>query len=346
MWTKEPRYRDPSPDLLAEAAELWKSVSPDRLRHLVESIPGPRSRLHAPEAMDQTDALITDAWRAVGWEVERQEIHLRGVWGLRDGRRNERPTKHLTRYRELHGANLVATKAGYETDAVVLAAHHDTVWNSPGADDNAAGLAVLMEAARLLAPEALRRTVVLAAPDFEEIGLIGSRELVPWLRARHRMRGAIVFDPIGFMDPTPNAQKVPPGLGLLYPRQIARLHARSYAGDAVVAIHRRRSTGLVRVWAECAAAAVGRKRVVMLRDPGDLPLIGLFLRLVPFTRNFSRSDHRRFWDARVPAIQVTNTANFRNPHYHRPSDTPSTLDYETLAGITVATVLACRQLAS
>jgi len=134
-------------------------------------------------------------------------------------------------------------------------------------------------------------------------------------------------------------------VGLLYPGQMKRLAARDNAGDGVVAIHRRRSNALVRVWAECAAAAIGRERVVMLRDPCDLPIIGPFLNLVPLARNFSRSDHRRFWDKRLPAIQVTNTANFRNPHYHRASDKPGTLDYETLADVTVATVLAVRRLA-
>jgi Zn-dependent M28 family amino/carboxypeptidase len=187
--------------------------------------------------------------------------------------------------------------------------------------------------------------VVLAAPDFEEIGLIGSRELVKLLRSRHRVRGAIVFDPIGYMNPAPNTQRAVPGVDFLYPGQMERLRARDNAGDGVVAIHRRRSTPLVRTWAECAAAAIGRERVVMLRDPCDLPVIGPFLNLVPLARNFSRSDHRRFWDKRIPAIQVTDTANFRNPHYHRASDKPSTLDYETLADVTVATVLAVRRLA-
>ena len=346
LGTDEPIYPDPSPELLAAAAELRAEVSPARLRALVESIPGPRSRLHARPAMDQAGALITDAWRVAGWITERQELDLHGEWGLRDEPATGTPRKRITRYEELHGANLIATRPGRETDAIVVAAHLDTVWNSPGADDNAAGVVVLMEVARLMAPETLRRTVVLAAPDFEEIGLIGSRELVRLLRQRHRVRGAIVFDPIGFMDPRPDTQHVPPGVGLLYPRQLERLAARDNAGDGVVAIHRRRSTALVRVWAECAAAAVGRERVVMLRDPCDLPIIGPLLNLVPLARNFSRSDHRRFWDARLPAIQVTNTANFRNPHYHRASDKPATLDYETLADITVATVLAVRHLAA
>lgn len=296
--------------------------------------------------MEQTDALLSAAWDAAGWNTERQELHLQREWGVRDEPAGDRPKKRITRYRELHGANLIATKPGRETDAIVVVAHHDTVWNSPGADDNGAGLAILLEVARLLESEPMKRTVILAAPDFEEIGLIGSRELVRLLKRRHRIRGAIVFDPIGFMDARPNTQRIPPGVGRLYPGQVERLRARENRGDSVVAIHRRRSTALVRLWSECAAAAVGRERVVMLRDPCDLPIIGPLLRLVPLARNFSRSDHRRFWDARLPAIQVTNTANFRNPHYHRPSDKPATLDYETLADVTVATILAIRRLAA
>jgi hypothetical protein len=160
------------------------------------------------------------------------------------------------------------------------------------------------------------------------------------------VRAAIVFDPIGYMDPRPGAQRVPPGIDRLYPGQVARLRGRGNAGDSVVAIHRRRSTGVVSVWAYCAAALLGRERVVTLRDPTDLPIIGPLLGLaLPVARNFSRSDHRRFWDAGLPAIHVTNTAEFRNPNYHRPSDLPATLDYETLADVTAATVLAVERLA-
>jgi hypothetical protein len=345
LGTDEPIYPDPSPDLLAAAGALRAEVSPAGLRALVESIPGPRSRLHSPDAMIRADEVIADAWTTAGWQVERQPLHLRGEWGLTDGPGHGRAYKRITRHAELNGANLMATLPGRETDAIVIVAHLDTVFRSPGADDNGAGLAVLMEVARLLGSEGRRRTVILAAPDFEEIGLIGSRELVRLLKTRHRVRAAIVFDPIGYMDARPNTQKLASGVGLLYPGQVARLRARDNAGDGVVAIHRRRSTALVRLWAECAAATVGRERVVMLRDPCDLPIIGPLLNLVPLARNFSRSDHRRFWDAGLPAIQVTDTAEFRNPHYHRSSDMPATLDYATLADITVATVLLVRRLA-
>jgi hypothetical protein len=63
-------------------------------------------------------------------------------------------------------------------------------------------------------------------------------------------------------------------------------------------------------------------------------------------RNFSRSDHVHFWRAGMQAIQVTNTANFRNPHYHRRSDVATTLDYETLRRVLAATALATERLAN
>ena len=159
LGTNEPIYPDPDPDLLAAAVEVRAAIDPAKLRGLVESLPGPRSRLHAPIAMAQADALITDAWRSVGWQVERQELDLHGVWGIHD----EPGKGRLARYARLRGANLIATKVGQGTDAIVVAAHHDTVGNSPGADDNGAGVAILIEAARLLATQPLRRTGSLRA---------------------------------------------------------------------------------------------------------------------------------------------------------------------------------------
>ena len=239
----------------------------------------------------------------------------------------------------------MAINAGQTDDAVVVVAHHDTVRGSPGADDNGAGVATLIELARQLAGRRFRRTVILAAPDFEEIGLVGSRHLVRWLRAHYRVRAAIVFDPIGFMDPRPGHQAVPAGIDRLYPGQTARLEARKRAGDTVVAIYRRSSMRLVREWARCLAATIGPDRVLLLRDPLDLPFIGPALLAVPAARHFSRSDHVNFWRAGLPAIQVTNTANFRNPNYHRPSDTPGTLDYQTLARIAAATAMLVDRIA-
>jgi Zn-dependent M28 family amino/carboxypeptidase len=93
------------------------------------------------------------------------------------------------------------------------------------------------------------------------------------------------------------------------------------------------------------AATIGRERVILLRDPLDLPFGGRLLRALPAARDFSRSDHVNFWRAGLPAIHVTNTANFRNPNYHRRTDTPETVDYDTLVGIVAATGLLIERLA-
>ena len=349
MWTREEPYPDPDVALL-EAAERWRArCDPQRLRATVESLPAPRSRLHAPEAMAATDELIADAWRGAGWTVGRQRIRFRGVKGVLDFRQpgerpGRRPPWHT--YENLEGLNLVAIAEGQTDEAIVLVAHHDTVRDSPGADDNGAAVAMLLELAHQLAGRQFRRTVVLAAPDFEEIGLLGARPLVRWLRAHYDVRAAVVFDPIGFMDSRPRTSPVPPAIARLYPGQAARIAAREERGDTVIAVYRRRSASLVRRWSRCLAATIGSERVIQLRDPLDLPGVGPALGLHPIARNFSRSDHVRFWDAGLPAIQVTNTGNFRNPNYHRPTDTPDTLDYETLGRIGAASALLIEDLAS
>ena len=349
-WTDEPRYREPDEDLIAAAARWQAAIDPERLRRLVTSLPGPRSRLHAPEAMAATDALILDAWRAAGWRVERQVLALRDVAGNLDYPDAEgRVSPHT--YATLDGVNLIAElpgtsdRAGESRQAIVVVAHHDTVRGAPGAGDNGAGVAGLLELASLLAGRSFRRTVVLAAPDFEELGLIGSRSLVPWLTERYEVVGAIVFDSIAYTDRTPGSQHLPSIVGPVYPRQMRRLAARESAGDMVCTIYRWTSVPLLRTWSRCLAATIGRGRVLALRDPLDLPLVGRLARRIPGARHFSRSDHVNFWRAGVPALHVTDSANFRNPNYHQPTDTPETLDYETLAGIIAATALAVERIA-
>jgi Zn-dependent M28 family amino/carboxypeptidase len=190
----------------------------------------------------------------------------------------------------------------------------DTVRGSPGADDNGTGIAGLLEISRLLAGHRFRRSVVLAATDFEEFDVIGSRHLVPWLTDRYRVLGAIVYDSIGYTDRTPGAQHIPFIVGPVFPQQMSRLRRRGNAADMVCSIYRSSSLPLVRRWARCLAATVGRDRILLLRDPLDLPLIGRLLARIPGAGDFSRSDHVSFWRAGIPAIHVNDTANFRNPH--------------------------------
>lgn len=345
-WTGEPRFPDPDDELIA-AARTWRSaIDPDALRRLVDSLPAPRSRLHAPDAMAAMDELLERSWARDGWTVQRQAFHLSGVVAGDDSEAWRPGPLPRRQFDALDGVNLVAELPGEDREAIAIVAHHDTVNGSPGADDNGSGVVALLELARLLAGRRFRHTVVLAAPDFEEIGLIGSGALVPRLMARYTLQAVIVFDAIGYADPAPGAQAVPPGLDRIYPGQLRRLRSRGNAGDTVLGIYRGISNGLIREWARCLAATLGRERILLLRDPLDLPILGRLAARLPAARNFSRSDHVPFWRASIPAILATDSGNFRNPNYHRPTDLPATLDYETLAGIIAATALAVERLAS
>jgi Zn-dependent M28 family amino/carboxypeptidase len=207
-------------------------------------------------------------------------------------------------------------------------------------------VAALLELARVLAPHRFRRSLILAALDMEEIGLLGARALAPELVKELKLAGVIVFETMAYSSREPNSQIVPPGLGALYPGLMKRIRTRQAVGDWTAVIYRGPSTELARRFAEGLVHLAGRDACIALRDPADLPLVGGVLkRVVPAVHNFARSDHVPFWEAGVSAIQITDTANLRNPHYHRPTDTPETLDYQRLAAIVGATAVALHQVA-
>ena len=158
--------------------------------------------------------------------------------------------------------------------------------------------------------------------------------------------GAITMDTVAYTDSRPGSQMLPPGLGLLYPRTVRRLRRGGMRGTWTGIIHR----GSSRAIADAVSAELDHREgpgtAVLLRDPGDLPVVGPILRAtVPMVRQFARSDHVSFWNAGIPAIVLTDTTFFRNPHYHERSDLPDTLDYQRLAVITMALAATVRRLA-
>jgi Zn-dependent M28 family amino/carboxypeptidase len=113
---------------------------------------------------------------------------------------------------------------------------------------------------------------------------------------------------------------------------------RAFAGDFVALVHRRDSAQLARSLAAGLARSAGNVPAVLLEDPRGRRVVGpLLSRLLPPLRNLSRSDHAVFWSLGVPAVMVTDSANFRTPHYHRPTDTAEKLDYRILASVVNAT---------
>jgi aminopeptidase YwaD len=195
---------------------------------------------------------------------------------------------------------------------ILVGAHYDSVPGSPGADDNATGVAVLLELARAFAQRPARSPLRLVAFDLEELGFIGSGHYADHLHQQSTPLGLMLsLEMLGYCCHQPNSQAYPPGLERLYPS----------CGNYIAQIGPWQSMPtMVRLWWGFRAAGV-RSQWLPVVDGG---------RTVPDTR---RSDHVPFWDLGYPALQITDTANLRNPHYHRVTDTLETLDLAFLARV-------------
>jgi Iap family predicted aminopeptidase len=209
--------------------------------------------------------------------------------------------------------------------AILLGAHYDTVPGSPGADDNASGVAALLECARALVGSGCERQLVFVAFDAEEIqspadGLHGSTEYVAKLAAAEKPSVAIIFESIGFSSSTIK-QRLPGSFRFLFRRAYKALREQRYAADSLVVLSRGSGRAIARQLEASAAKPGVRLPLLPLEVPWWMPLV----------RNLRRSDHAPFWRAGIPAVMISDSANFRNPHYHRPTDTPDTVDIHLVA---------------
>lgn len=204
---------------------------------------------------------------------------------------------------------------------ILIGAHYDTVPGTPGADDNATGVAVLLELARIFSTEPVKYPLRLVAFDLEEYGLTnengvavnsGAAEYADFLRQQQQpLRLMISLEMLGYYDSTPGSQRYPPPLDRFYPNRgdfIALIGNLPTIPDLIRLSRNLRQSGILSEW---------------------LPVFNRG-KIVPLTR---RSDHAPFWDRGYRALMVTDTANLRNPHYHKRSDRIETLNLDFLTGV-------------
>jgi len=209
---------------------------------------------------------------------------------------------------------------------LLIGAHYDTVVGSPGADDNASGLAVLLEAADRLRHLVVARPVWLAAFCLEEQGLLGSRAFISGLKQTGQpVDGAIVLECVGYASRDAGSQRPPPGVPIALPS----------IGNFLGIVGNEASRDLL-------AAVERNARRVAPNTPTLALAVPARGESLPDVR---RSDHAAFWDEGYRAVMLTDTANFRNPHYHQPSDTLDTLDLDFLEGVSEIVVGCIEDLA-
>lgn len=318
----------PANELPGGREDLGSALS----RHVIVLAAAPRNRGADPAHLAAVRRYAIDQLEAAGWSVAAADFATARGLGVSDA---GYPTANLwpLRFRgPVPGVNIIATRGRpITTNTLLVMAHLDSVRNSPGADDNASGVAAILAAAADIPAASGPRDVALALVDLEEITMGGSTHL-----ARTVTPGAVLnLESVGYYQAAPGSQRMPAGLRLVAPDLAARVEARQSAGDFAMVVHRPDSTELASAWATAAADA-GLPTVVHC----DNRYTGAgfrFERLVNLVgANLDRSDHAPFWNAGIPSVVVSDTAPLRNPNYHRHTDTADTLDYDRLAAVTAA----------
>ncbi|MGA2316325.1 MAG: M28 family peptidase [Thermodesulfobacteriota bacterium] len=222
--------------------------------------------------------------------------------------------------------NIVAEKKGITSPnrVFILGAHYDTVPDSPGADDNASAIAVLLEVARNIQAVPLDNTLRLIAFSLEEYDYVGSTHYVERLRkGEEEILGMISLEMVGF---TGSRQDYPPYLNPKYYPNV---------GDFIAIIGNERSKELLEKVCQSFKTHIPQLPLEFLMVPGN----GEGMEEVRL------SDHSTFWDRGVSALMITDTAFLRNPNYHLPSDRMETLNFEFMQNVAVGVFYSIVELA-
>jgi Zn-dependent M28 family amino/carboxypeptidase len=202
--------------------------------------------------------------------------------------------------------NIFGLKEGTDSSAgtFILGAHYDSVQGTPGADDNASAIAALLEVARCLEGTSVKQSILFTAFTLEEYGFIGSRQMATRLKESGELiSGMISLEMLGYRTREPGSQTYPPYVPAdQYPD----------TGDFIAAVGNEPSQSLT--------AGLAKALKETTPDLGVETLVLL-------------SDHCAFWKQDFKAAMLTDTAFFRNPHYHHATDTLETLDIDFIRDI-------------
>ena len=286
------------------APKVMEKITIERLKTHVQSIHFDRNPYDRYQELEQVAEYIHRNFQTYGLQATREPFQWEGV----------------------QVCNIIGEKKGEVSPGrvIILGAHYDSVPGSPGADDNASAVAVLLEVARTVSRVSLGATVRFIAFTLEEYGYLGSIQHAE--RAKKEgttIEGMISLEMVGFTAPT---QSYPFYIDpKLYPS----------VGDFIGIVANRKSAGLLEKVRSSLKRNIPQLPAEFLTVPGN----GEGLEEVRL------SDHSPFWDQGFPALLVTDTSFLRNPNYHLPTDTMETLDFEFMQKVAVGMYYSVLDLA-
>ena len=240
------------------------------------------------------------------------------------------------------GQNIIGKKAGLgqEAHTFIIDAHFDTVSDAPGADDNGSGVVGFLEALRVLAPYNFEKTIKFIGFDFEEsVGVAGTYGSLMYTQSQipswEIIDGVANYEMIGYYTNEVNSQQIPFGFAFLFPDQYAEVTADSSRGNFIINAGDTESSEFTAAFDSLSELYVPELKMISIVLPNN----GLI------SADFRRSDHANFWDLDVPALLITDGANFRNLDYHTPNDTIGKLNFKFMSQIVKGTVATIATLA-
>lgn len=293
--------------------EISSEVKGERIQKYLLALEGLRHGWDNYDILTEKARFIEETLRSFGLKVESQDVPFYG-----------------RKYR-----NIIATIEGTDKEKgwLLLGAHYDAAQESPGADDNASGAAVLLEAASMLSTQAFKRTIQFVAFTLEEPQpqtlrfLIGSNRFAKEARKSGRVYEAVlILESVGYTDEREGSQIIPVFVRKRVPK----------GGNFLAVIANKRSKDLMKNFYNTVSEHV----LGFILVPYRVPLSGY---IIPSTR---LSDHASFWNQGYPALMLTDTAMFRNPNYHTPFDRHETIDLSFMVNVTKAVVSFIMKAAS
>ena len=285
-------YRGPFPPLSEAEAQIRA-----RLEGSVQALAGEigERNLWRFEALEAAARYVETAFEGLGYKPATQEFESGG--------------------KIVRNVEAEIPGATHPEEIVIAGAHYDSVIGSPGANDNASGVAALLEIARLLAGQAFPRTVRFVGfaneePPFFQTGEMGSGVYSRRARAQgENIVAMLSLETIGCYSDQKGSQKYPFPFSLFYPD----------TGNFIGFVGNLASAGLTR-----RVVASFRRHAAFPSEGAAIPawIVGV-----------GWSDHWAFWQQGYPALMVTDTAPFRYEHYHSEEDTPDKVDYERMARV-------------